>query len=77
VLDATFKEWLENIDCPTFAIHGEEDPVLGVEHAEFLRGKIRKPSGDPGPCCDMVFVANHITGLDHLAIHVMTSALTV
>ncbi|ODN05437.1 Ancient ubiquitous protein 1 [Orchesella cincta] len=31
--------------------------------------------GDPGPCRGRVFVANHITRLDHLAIHVVTSAL--
>lgn len=39
-LDITFKEGLSKITCPALAIHGEEDPVLGVEHAEFLRDHI-------------------------------------
>lgn len=39
-LDVTFKEGLSKIICPALAIHGEEDPVLGVEHAEFLRDNI-------------------------------------
>lgn len=40
-LDVTFKEGLAKITCPALAIHGEEDPVLGVEHAEFLRDNIK------------------------------------
>lgn len=35
------------------------------------------PEGDPGPCRGKVFVANHITKLDHLSVHVVTSALKV
>lgn len=42
--------------------------VLGVTVA---------PEGDAGPCKGRVFVANHITRLDHLAVHVVTSALKV
>jgi pimeloyl-ACP methyl ester carboxylesterase len=39
--DRTFKDGLARISCPTLAIHGEEDPVLGVDHAEFLRDNIK------------------------------------
>lgn len=39
-LHSTFKEGLAKITCPVLVIHGEEDPVLGVEHAEFMRDNI-------------------------------------
>ncbi len=35
-LDATYKECLPNIKCPVLAIHGENDPIVGVEHVECL-----------------------------------------
>ncbi len=40
-LDAEFKEGLSRIKCATLIIHGELDPVLGVEHAEFLHKHIK------------------------------------
>jgi valacyclovir hydrolase len=40
-LSNTFKEGLARVTCPALAIHGEEDPVLGVEHAEFIRDNIK------------------------------------
>lgn len=39
-LDVTFKEGLGKITAPALVIHGEDDPVLGVEHAEFMRDNI-------------------------------------
>lgn len=39
--DKTFKDGLARITCPALAIHGEDDPVLGVDHAEFLRDNIK------------------------------------
>ena len=39
-LDADFKEAMTRVRCPALIIHGELDPVLGVDHAEFLNENI-------------------------------------
>ena len=39
--DKDFKEGLARITCPTLVIHGELDPVLDVDHAEFLHKNIK------------------------------------
>jgi len=38
--DQLYRETLPKIKCPVLVIHGEDDPVLGVEHAEYLRDHI-------------------------------------
>ena len=39
--DQTFKDGLPNIKARALILHGEDDPVLGVDHAEFLRDNIK------------------------------------
>ncbi|CAG7834833.1 unnamed protein product [Allacma fusca] len=36
-----FMTGLSQIACPTLIIHGEDDPVLGVEHAEHLVQRVK------------------------------------
>lgn len=39
--DQVFKDGLKRISCPTLVLHGEDDPVLGIDHAEYLRDNIQ------------------------------------
>jgi len=38
--DQLYKDCLALIKCPSLVIHGEDDPVLGVHHAEYLSDHI-------------------------------------
>jgi len=49
--DADFKEGLGRITCPALVIHGELDPVLGVDHAEFLQKHIKNATYELNKCC--------------------------
>jgi valacyclovir hydrolase len=40
--DVALTSRLPRIQCPALIIHGEEDPVLGVEHAEYLANHIKR-----------------------------------
>lgn len=40
-LDQNFKDAMTRINCPVFVLHGEHDPVIGVEHAEFIRDNVK------------------------------------
>jgi len=35
------KTYLSKIDCPTLIIHGEKDPFVSIEHAEYLEKHIK------------------------------------
>ncbi|XP_021967928.1 valacyclovir hydrolase [Folsomia candida] len=39
--DQVFKDGLPKIKCPALILHGEDDPVLGEDHAEYLRDNIK------------------------------------
>jgi len=38
--DICTKE-LSQINCPTLIIHGKKDPLVGIEHAEYLQKHIK------------------------------------
>ncbi len=40
-MDRALREGISRIKCPTLIIHGELDPVLGVEHAEYRHHHIK------------------------------------
>jgi len=43
-LDRSLKDALTRVTCPTLIIHGELDPVLGIDHAEFNHQHIKHSS---------------------------------